>query len=63
MASVMCSHFSMQEEDTLEHTKSKCDLYTLKSTCRPLCNISIHFHNMLKRTCAKISVSALECQV
>ena len=29
MASVMCLHFGMQEEDNLEHTKVKCYLYTL----------------------------------
>ena len=29
MASVMCLHFCMQEEDILEHTKAKCHLYTL----------------------------------
>ena len=29
MASVMCLHFCMQEEDNLEHTKVKCHLYTL----------------------------------
>jgi hypothetical protein len=63
MASVMCLHFSMQEEDILEHTKSKCDFYILKSTCRPLRNISIHLQNIITRTCAKILVCALECQV
>jgi hypothetical protein len=26
MASVMCLHFSMQEEDTLEHINGKCHL-------------------------------------
>ena len=29
MASVMCLHFSMQEEDILEHINDKCHLYTL----------------------------------
>ena len=29
MASVMCLHFSMQEEDILEHTNAKCHLCTL----------------------------------
>ena len=34
MASVIFVHFSMQEEDILDHT--------LQSTCTPLCNIDIH---------------------
>jgi hypothetical protein len=38
MASVMCLHFSMREEDGLERTNVKCHLCTLWSTCRPLCN-------------------------
>ena len=29
MASVMCLHFSMQEEDILEHSNDKCHLCTL----------------------------------
>jgi hypothetical protein len=29
MAIVACLHFSMQEEDTLEHTNAKCHLCTL----------------------------------
>ena len=29
MARVMCSHFSIQEEDILEHTNAKCHLHTL----------------------------------
>ena len=29
MASVMCSHFSMQEEDVLEQGNDKCHLYIL----------------------------------
>ena len=41
MASVMCSHFSMQEEEILEHIIGKCHLHTLQSTCRPLCNIGM----------------------
>ena len=42
MASVMCMHFSMQEEHILEHINAKCYLCTLQSTCRPLCNMGIH---------------------
>ena len=42
MASVMCLHFSMQEEDILEHTNAKDQLCSLYSTCRPLCDIGIH---------------------
>ena len=34
MASVMCLHFSMQEEDILEHINAKCHLSTLLSPCR-----------------------------
>ena len=29
MASVMCSHFNMQEEDVLEQGNDKCHLYIL----------------------------------
>ena len=29
MASVMCSHFSVQEDDVVEHTNAKCNLHTL----------------------------------
>ena len=47
MASVMCSHFGMQEEDTLEHTNGKCLLCTLQSTSRPLCNIGIYLIPLL----------------
>ena len=28
MASVMCLHFSMQEEDIIEHIDGKCDVFT-----------------------------------
>jgi hypothetical protein len=42
MASVVCLHFSMQEEDILEHTKRQTSfVYTIRSTCRPFCNIGI----------------------
>ena len=44
MASAMCLHFSMQEEDILEHANGKCHLCTLSSTCRPLCNIDMPPH-------------------
>jgi hypothetical protein len=47
MASVMCLHLSMQEEDILEHTNAKCHVYTLWSTCRLLCNIGIHHITLL----------------
>ena len=47
MASVMCLYFSMQEEDTLEHTNVKRHLYTLWSSCRPLCIMSIHLITLL----------------
>ena len=29
MASVMCVHFSIEEEDTTEHANGKCHLRTL----------------------------------
>ena len=29
MASAMCSHFNMQEEDVLEQDNDKCHLYIL----------------------------------
>ena len=38
-ASAMCLHFSMQEDDILEHTNVKCYLCKLQSTCRPLCKM------------------------
>ena len=47
MASVMCLHFNMQEEDILEHTNGKCHLCTLQSTYRPLWNIDIHLITLL----------------
>ena len=43
----MCSHSGMQEEDILEHTSGKCQLYTLQSTCRSSCNIGMHFIALL----------------
>ena len=42
IASAMYSHFSLQNEDILEHTNAKCHLCTLSSTYKPLCNIGIH---------------------
>ena len=42
IASATYFHFSMQEEDILEHTNGKCHLCTLWSTCRPVCNIGMH---------------------
>ena len=33
MASVMCSHFSMQEEDILEYTNGKCHFGELIDHC------------------------------
>ena len=47
MASVVCLHLSMQEEDVLEHTNGMCHLCTLWSTCRPLCNIGVHLITLL----------------
>ena len=47
MASAMCLHFNMQEEDILEHTNGKCHLCTLESTRRPLCNIGMHIITLL----------------
>ena len=48
MASFTCLHSSMQEEYILEHADGKCQLCTLWSACRPLCNISIHLVTLLK---------------
>ena len=42
---VMC--LRMQEEGTLEHTNSMCQLGTSYSTCRPLCNIGMHLITLL----------------
>ena len=61
MASVMCFHV-MQEEDILEDTHGKCNLCTLKSTCRPLCHIGMHLITILNILMPKILVSALERQ-
>ena len=47
MASVMCLHFSMQEEDILEYNNGKCHLRTLESTCRSLCNIRMDLITLL----------------
>ena len=63
IASVMCFHCRMQEEDIFEHTNAKCHLCTLESTCRPLCNIGIHLITILNILMPKISISALEHQV
>ena len=63
MASVMCLNFSMQEDNILDRTKDKCHLCTLSSACRLVCNLGIHLIMLIKHTCAKILVSALECQV
>ena len=37
----------MQQEDILEPTNGECHLCTLHSTCRPLCNISMHLITIL----------------
>ena len=38
MAGFMCLHFSMQEEDVLEHSNANCHVCIhLSQTCRPLC--------------------------
>ena len=47
MASVTCLHFSMQEEDILEHTNGKCHMCTLKSTCRSLYKIVMQLITLL----------------
>ena len=47
LASVMFLHINMQEQDILEHTNGNCHLCTLQSTCRPLCNIGMHFITLL----------------
>ena len=47
MASVMCLHFSLQEDGILQHTNGMCHLYTFLSTRRPLCNIGIHLITLL----------------
>ena len=41
-ASVMCSQFSMQEEDILEQTNVKCHMWTIRSTCRPFNQLVDH---------------------
>jgi hypothetical protein len=33
MASVMCLHLSLEEEDILEHNNTKCHLCTLVGHC------------------------------
>jgi len=38
---------SMHGEDILEHTNAKCFLCALQSTCRPLCDVSIHLITLL----------------
>ena len=40
-------HFSIEEEDILEHAIGKCHLRTLSSTCKPLCNIGMHLVRLL----------------
>ena len=47
MASVMCLHFSMQEKDIIEQANGKCQLCTLRSTCKPLCNIDMPLITLL----------------
>ena len=63
IASVMCLHFSMREEDILQYTNGKYHLCTLWSTCRPLCSIDMHLITLFEHTHAKILVSTLDCQV
>jgi hypothetical protein len=46
--------FSVQGEDTIEHTSGKCHVFTFWSTCSPLCNISIHLITLLNILCVKI---------
>ena len=45
--SVMCLHFTMEEEDILEHTNGRCRLCTLQSSCRLMCNIYTHLITLL----------------
>ena len=56
--------FSMQGEDTIEHTSGKCHVFTFWSTCRPLCNICIHLITLLNILCVKILKAPLNamCQ-
>ena len=64
MVGVIRFHFSVQEEAILENTNAKCHLCTLKSTCRPLCNIGIHLMTLIiEHTHAKILVSELDSQM
>ena len=44
---IMCLNFRTHWKDVVEHTTIKCHLCTLKSTCRPVCNIDIHFITLL----------------
>ena len=43
ITSVMCLHFSMQEEEILEHNNAKCYLYTKRKEKR---NIKVLYPNM-----------------
>ena len=63
MASVMCLHFSMQEEDIIEYTNGGYYLCMLQSTCRPLCSIDMNLITLLTNTHPKILVSVLERQM
>ena len=47
MASAMCLHISMQEDDTLRHINGKCHLCMLQSTGKPLCNTGMHLITLL----------------
>ena len=63
MASTMYLHFSMHEEDILEHINGKCHLCTILSTCRPLCKYRHTPHNIIKHTHPIFLINALEHQV
>ena len=47
LPSVMCFHFSMLEEDMLEHTNDKYHMCTQWSTCRPLGKVDMHLITLL----------------
>jgi hypothetical protein len=55
----MCVHFSMQEEDIIEHTNGKCHVFTLMINELTIMYPKHRPHNIIAHTNAKIVGSAL----
>ena len=59
MTSIICLHFSWQEEDNIEQPNAKCPVFTLMNSLLAIMLPRHKPHNTFKHLNIKISISAL----